>query len=699
MTVDWAGLMWPQDRLDQAVDLLARHVGVEGSAAPESVLVGLGSSSPATVLAQLALARGVDVEAVTFTYAMADLFVARLGPSLVPLANIPGLLVVLEGGRRWVTVVDPGGQRRRVAAGELRQALRAPAEAKVAGSVDALLGRVSLSASAARRARRVMLDERLAGAPLTGGWQFQLPAGSPLRLLLRRAGLLKVGATLVASHLGTYLLMLLAWWLLGLGTLSGRMDKGWLWACAWVMLTALPLHLVALQAESTLAVMGGMLMRRRLLTGILRFQPDRIRHEGFGGLLGRVLDAEAVEALALQGGFAAALALVELLCAVGVLVGGAANVATAAVVVLCAGWVGWEGVREYTTRRTYTQGKVAVTQELVEGMLGHRTRLVQEDPRVRHRREDALLQRDFAASAALDAHAVRLGALAPRVTLLAGLATLAPVFLEGPVVAGAWAVSLGGLLLATAAMRRLVGGITSLSAARVAFEGIRPMFEAAAAGPAPLTHAPSHAGPGQPILVATGLGYQHAGRGEPVLQNTQLTIHHGDRILLQGASGGGKSTLAALLAGLRTPQRGLLLLHGFDVSTLGENTWRSRVALAPQFHENHIFAGSLLYNLLMGRRWPPTRGDIEEAQGLCAELALDGLINRMPGGMEQMVGETGWQLSHGERSRVFLARALLQGADVIVLDESFAALDSATLDRALECVLRRAPTLVVVAHP
>lgn len=65
----------------------------------------------------------------------------------------------------------------------------------------------------------------------------------------------------------------------------------------------------------------------------------------------------------------------------------------------------------------------------------------------------------------------------------------------------------------------------------------------------------------------------------------------------------------------------------------------------------------------------------------------------------QVVGETGWQLSHGERSRLFVARALLQHPDLIILDESFAALDPETLAQCVECVRRRARTLMVVAHP
>ena len=81
------------------------------------------------------------------------------------------------------------------------------------------------------------------------------------------------------------------------------------------------------------------------------------------------------------------------------------------------------------------------------------------------------------------------------------------------------------------------------------------------------------------------------------------------------------------------------------------------------------------------------------------ELGLGDLLRRMPSGMMQTVGETGWQLSHGERSRLFLARALLQDAPLTILDESFAALDPESLEACLTCVLRRARTLAVIAHP
>ncbi len=81
------------------------------------------------------------------------------------------------------------------------------------------------------------------------------------------------------------------------------------------------------------------------------------------------------------------------------------------------------------------------------------------------------------------------------------------------------------------------------------------------------------------------------------------------------------------------------------------------VAAAPQFHENHVLTETFAFNLLMGRCWPPESGDMAEAEAICHELGLGDLLRRMPAGMLQMVGESGWQLSHGERSRLYIARA------------------------------------------
>jgi ATP-binding cassette subfamily B protein len=104
---------------------------------------------------------------------------------------------------------------------------------------------------------------------------------------------------------------------------------------------------------------------------------------------------------------------------------------------------------------------------------------------------------------------------------------------------------------------------------------------------------------------------------------------------VQGPSGGGKSTLATLLTGLCLPESGLLLLGGLDRQTLGAAGWRQRVVAAPQFHDNHVFGGTFAFNLLMGRRWPPTSADLEQAETLCHAPGLRDLLQRMPAGRLQ----------------------------------------------------------------
>jgi ATP-binding cassette subfamily B protein len=337
-------------------------------------------------------------------------------------------------------------------------------------------------------------------------------------------------------------------------------------------------------------------------------------------------------------------------------------------------------------------------------MVGHRTRVAQEDAAHFHDEEDLAVSRYLGGARALDRTQALLLGLLPRGWLIVGVLGVAPAFLRtgAPTTAGL-AISLGGVLLAERAFRRLATSLSLLTGAWVAWREAQPLFAAAERTEPPgspsLSAVRSAPDGRRPVLEAADLRFRYRDRGEPVLRGVSLSIRAGDKLLVGGPSGGGKSTLASLLVGLRQPSSGLLLLGGLDRPTLGANGWRRRVTAAPQFHENHVLSGTVAFNLLLGRGWPPTSADLAEAETLLRELGLGPLLDKMPAGMNQMIGETGWQLSHGERSRLYIARALLQDTDLVVLDESFGALDPETLELALACVVKRARSLFVIAHP
>jgi ATP-binding cassette subfamily B protein len=489
----------------------------------------------------------------------------------------------------------------------------------------------------------------------------------------------------------------------GRAALQGRLDRGWLVAWALLLFTIIPFELLVTWLQGRLSIEAGALLKRRLLYGALRLEPEEIRHEGAGQLLGRVIESQAIEALALSGGFLALVAGLELVIAAVVL--SAVTVWLPVLLAACAAITVAFGWRFFARRRLWTRSRLTMTHDLVEQMVGHRTRVVQEARESWHESEDQALERYLDASRAMDRATVWLVAAAPRGWLLVGVLGLSPLLVAGSAATTTLAVALGGILLAYRAFRRLGKGVSAVAGAAIAWTQAAPVFHAAARprpiGSPAFALAPRsrHASDGHALVDGHELSFRYRDRGEPVLRGCSLRVHRGDRLLLEGPSGGGKSTLASLLTGLRLPESGLLLLDGVDRQTLGADLWRRRIVAVPQFHENHIFMGTFAFNLLMGGEWPPSQEDVNRAEALCRELGLGALLERMPAGLFQQVGETGWQLSHGERSRLFIARALLQDADFVVLDESFGQLDPENLQRAMQCVLDHAPTIMVIAHP
>jgi ATP-binding cassette subfamily B protein len=697
---------WPRSKAAEATLALARAAGLPVARRGASGSAAAPSAPDDLEIERVAARLGLEAEPVGAAYTDIEAMLAAAGPALIRLGDELVALVFARGSS--LVVVGPDGTVDRIHASELRDALCAETEAKRGPEVDGVLDMARVAPRRRPRARKALLRERLAGWRIEAGFILRPASAATASAHFRWSRVYRRASALALAHTIEYALGILGWWLVGKGALEGRLDRGWLVAWGLVLFSQVPFRLLSTWSQGLVGVQAGSLLKQRLLAGATQLAPDEIRTQGAGQLLGRILESEAVESLAVNAGLVGMISALELVFAGVVLgfgAGGLVHVsllgaATAATVVL-----GW---RTFLRREAWTRARLSMTHDLVERMTGHRTRQAQQPPEQWHDGEDEPLDRYTGIARRMDDHAVRLIAVVPRGWVLLCLLGLAPAFVAGSASTASLAVALGGVFLAYRALRKLVMGVSSLAGALIAWRQIAPIFHAASLAQPALADVPSGSPPGpdsaeekapRPILEASEIVFRYRDRGDAVLRGCSLRISQGDRLLLEGGSGGGKSTFGAILAGLRQPESGLLLLRGFDHKTLGLDRWRRRVVAAPQFHDNHVFSSTFAFNLLMGRAWPPSAKDLALAEQVCRELDLGPLLERMPAGLQQMVGETGWQLSHGEKSRLFVARAILQEGDVMVLDESFAALDPHTLLRSLACVRARANALLVIAHP
>jgi ATP-binding cassette subfamily B protein len=600
-------------------------------------------------------------------------------PALIQLAP-DRFLAVIKGGRR-LRVIAPDLSVHSVSNPQNSNLARRQHSSP---GLAQLLNEAGLSPKRQQRVINVLLNSQGADNPIENCWRFR-PKNAP------GAGIWSGITGMLTAHLTQYLLWLASWAVLGSLSFSGHLDRGWLLAWALLLATLLPFRLLATWLQGVFAIRLGGFLKARLLEGALRLEPEEVRAKGIGSFLTQALEAESVETLAISGGVAGLLALMELLPAMFILGKLAWALACFGALASLAAWRFFRSFQQWNTQR------LELTSKLVESMAGHRTRQAQQNPNDWHVAEERSLLQYLKDSQQIDRTGCWLIAAVPRSWLLVGLAAMAPSIVAGGLLNSQAAILLGGVLLAYSALQRLVASFTDVAAAAVAWQKIQPLFQAAARPEQP-GQAVETSGTA-PVAEGQRVAFRYPGQPKPALEDCAFAIKRGERILLEGPSGGGKTTLASLLAGLRKPEFGLLLINGLDRHTLGDRGWRKRVAVAPQFHENHILTGTLALNLLMGRPGPLTAADFREAEEICRELALGQLLERMPGGLLQMVGEGGWQLSHGERSRLFLARALLQKSDMVILDETFAALDPESLRASMECAFRRAGTLLVIAHP
>ncbi|MEK9624925.1 MAG: ABC transporter ATP-binding protein/permease, partial [Halieaceae bacterium] len=189
------------------------------------------------------------------------------------------------------------------------------------------------------------------------------------------------------------------------------------------------------------------------------------------------------------------------------------------------------------------------------------------------------------------------------------------------------------------------------------------------------------------------VGFAYA-PGNPVLKQFNMTIAGGETVALVGASGAGKSTLSKLLFRFYDPTEGAVEIDGTDIRSVSLDSVRRAIAVVPQ--DCVLFNDTLRENIRYGR---PSATDEEVAQAIEAAYLGD-VIERLPDGLESIVGERGLKLSGGERQRVSIARAVLKDAPILVFDEATSSLDSHSEQAVMSAfrALAGRHTALVIAH-
>jgi len=197
-------------------------------------------------------------------------------------------------------------------------------------------------------------------------------------------------------------------------------------------------------------------------------------------------------------------------------------------------------------------------------------------------------------------------------------------------------------------------------------------------------------------LELDNVGFRFPDSDTWVLRHVSVTVEPGQTLALVGATGSGKSVLAALLPRLYDVTEGCIRIDGIDIRDLSLDALREQVAVA--FEDPILFSMSVAENLCLGRSLddPVTAAEVERA----IEIAAAQFVYELPFGLQTRIGEQGLSLSGGQRQRLSLARAILAGPSILVLDDTLSALDvhtEATVTEALRRVLGDV-TGILVAH-
>lgn len=179
-----------------------------------------------------------------------------------------------------------------------------------------------------------------------------------------------------------------------------------------------------------------------------------------------------------------------------------------------------------------------------------------------------------------------------------------------------------------------------------------------------------------------------------VLHKVNLTVPVGSKVALVGNSGGGKSTVTALIPRLYEIDSGSITIDGTDIKEFTISSLREQIAMV--FQDNFLFDGTVRENLLYGKK----NATDEEIAFAIKSAYLDEFVKKLPQDLDTMIGERGLLLSGGQKQRLAIARAILKNAPVVILDEATSALDNKSekvVQQALD-KLMEGRTTIVIAH-